>query len=83
MDAAMIAGIDDNLSARLIAEKLGVTRNAVLGRKFRLGWAKPSPKKRRLRGIDGLRALGLAARACGFTVAELEALRKDLEEDRL
>jgi hypothetical protein len=36
MDAAIAAGFENGLSARLIGENLGVTKNAVLGRKFRL-----------------------------------------------
>lgn len=36
MDAAIIAGIQEGVSARIIGERLGVTRNAVLGRTFRL-----------------------------------------------
>lgn len=82
MDAVVATGFRDKLSARLIGERLGVSRNAVLGRHFRLGLAKPSGKRTRRDGC-GLLALGHAARACGFTVAKLQALRKELQEDGL
>lgn len=36
-DAKLRAGIQNRMSARLIGESLGVTRNSVLGRVFRLG----------------------------------------------
>lgn len=40
MDAAIAQGHEQGLSARLIGEQLGVTRNSVLGRTFRLGLCK-------------------------------------------
>lgn len=40
MDASIRRGHEAGLSARLISEQLGVTRNAVLGRTFRLGLCK-------------------------------------------
>jgi hypothetical protein len=46
MDAAVESGIQKGLSAREIGEALGVTRNSVLGRVFRLNLAIPhKPKK--------------------------------------
>ena len=39
MDAALIKGRADGLTAELIGQQLGVTRNAVLGRSFRIGLA--------------------------------------------
>lgn len=36
-DAALRQGRKDGLSAAVIADQLGITRNAVLGRAFRLG----------------------------------------------
>ena len=41
MDAALTSGFQAGLSARLVGKKLGVTRNAVLGRHFRMGLSKP------------------------------------------
>jgi len=98
MDACLAIGINNGCSAHLIATALGVTRNAVLGRKFRLGLCdgkKPTQPKFRAGGMrgrdrkprkskrDGIIPLGHAARACGFTVAELKALRKEFQEDGL
>jgi hypothetical protein len=39
MDAALVKGRSDGLTAEMIGQRLGVTRNAVLGRTFRLGMA--------------------------------------------
>ena len=75
MDAVITTGFEVGLSARIIGEQLGMTRNSVLGRSFRLGLSKPKG--------DGTKALGLAARACGFTVADLEEMRLDMEQDGL
>jgi hypothetical protein len=46
MDAAVTSGFAEGLSARLIGERMGVTRNAVLGRTFRLGLSKPADLRR-------------------------------------
>jgi hypothetical protein len=46
MDAAVKSGFSEGLSARLIGERLGVTRNAVLGRSFRLGLCNPIDQRR-------------------------------------
>lgn len=37
MDSTIVAGFREGRSAREVAERLGVTRNAVLGRSFRMG----------------------------------------------
>jgi hypothetical protein len=95
MDAIVATGINNGLSSQLIADELGVTRNAVLGRRFRLGlcngkkprqpkfhaaWRLSKPRKPK---PDNIFALGRAARACGFTVNDLEEIRKDIEESKL
>jgi hypothetical protein len=46
MDAAVKSGFAGGLSARLIGERLGVTRNSVLGRAFRLGLCQPPDSRR-------------------------------------
>lgn len=46
MDAVVVAGFKEGLSARLIADKIGVTRNSVLGRTFRLGLCQPRSARR-------------------------------------
>ncbi len=81
MDDAIATRFEAGLSARAIGEKLGITRNAVLGRKFRLGLC--GPKRKAKLKASGLLALGRAARACGFTVADLEQVRRELAEDGL
>lgn len=53
MDAAVKSGFDEGLSARLIGERLGVTRNSVLGRTFRLGLCQPAGQPRQPKQTAG------------------------------